>query len=50
MKVRVVIEEVIVDAECQDTLTPGVGAEALLQACTIKALELHKARKEDAKK
>ncbi len=44
MKVRVVIEEVVVDAECQDTQMPGVSAASLVTACATEALRLHEAR------
>lgn len=45
MKVRIVVEEVVVDAECPDTVAPGQGCAALVEACAKAALELHAARK-----
>lgn len=44
MKVRVVIEEVVVDAECNDTRMPGVGAADLVKACAEEAVRLHNLR------
>lgn len=45
MKVRVVIEEVVVDAECGDTMAPGAGTADLVKACAEQALRLHRERK-----
>ena len=44
MHVRIVIEEVVVDAECEGTRLPVVAAEALVKACCEEALKLHAAR------
>jgi len=48
VKIRVVIEEVVVDAECGDTMAPGAGASDLVKACTEQALKLHASRKHAA--
>lgn len=44
MKVRIVIEEVVVDAECGDTLQPAAALVEVVKACTEEAVRLHQER------
>ena len=45
MKFRIVIEEVVVDAECADTQYPCETAIKVINAAAEAALRLHAARK-----
>ena len=44
MKIRVVIEEVVVDVECDDVIHPAKGAAELVRECVEQAVKLHAVR------